>query len=743
MIDSVLELNILSAAMSEFAEKIRPDLNPPQFQAVTYTGGPLLVLAGAGSGKTRVLIYKAGYLLKDKAIPPYNIMAVTFTNKAADEMKSRLFSLVGHDFSQMQVSTFHSFCVRVLRRYLEKMGRKRDFGIYDQDDSLNLVKNCMKKLNIDAKKYAPKAIVESISRAKELMIDPDEYIKTAYADFNIIVSRVYQSYQAYLIQSNAFDFDDLLFWTVKLLQKCPDVLETLQRKYQHILVDEYQDTNHVQFLLLRLLAQKSRNLTVVGDDDQSIYGWRGADIKNILEFEGSFPDCKIIKLEQNYRSTKTILKTASEIVKNNLSRKGKTLWTDGAEGDKIKLIRVNSDGEEANTVCDHIEHCLASGKFTRNQIAVLYRTNAQSRVLEESLKKRFILYTIVGGVRFYQRKEIKDILAYLKLLANPYDIVSFRRIINVPKRGIGEKSVARIEEEAVKRSISPFELLVRPEEHDFIKGAAREGAAQFRDFFMRMIEAKSMQPLHTLATTVIDNCGIKESFEEDDSIEAQSRRENIDELLAAIQDYSYKAEGATLENYLAEIALYTDIDTWDNNKDAVTLMTLHSAKGLEFPMVFITGLEEGLFPTSRSMEEDSRLEEERRLFYVGITRACRNLILTYARKRTRFGEVGAIKSRFVDELPMECIEFEDLTYSSENFTKNRRNRSHSYDDEYEIPGDKYSNLQKGVTIIHPTWGMGKIISRQGHDDSTQVDVLFKWGGRKTIFPKYANLKVVS
>ncbi len=731
--------------MGEFTEKIRPDLNPPQFEAVTYTDGPLLILAGAGSGKTRVLTYKVAWLIREHGVAPDNILAMTFTNKAASEMKARLEFLLGRALGWMQVSTFHSFCMRLLRRYGEKIGYDRNFGIYDQDDSLNLIKRCMDELGISTKTHAPRAVAEYISRAKEVLVDPIEYDKTASAYFNKIVSRVYKQYQDNLKRSNVFDFDDLLFWAVKLLQNNPDVLESLQYKYQHILVDEYQDTNHVQFLLVRMLAERSRNLTVVGDDDQSIYGWRGADITNILDFEKSFPDCKIIKLEQNYRSTKLILKTASEIVRHNRSRKGKTLWTEGDEGDKVELVKTYSDREEADMIADKIEDLVSSEKFKRREIAILYRTNAQSRAIEECLKNRFIPYTIVGGVRFYQRKEIKDILAYLKLLVNPYDIISFRRIINYPKRGIGPVNIARIEQTAVTNSVSPLELLAGNGELDILKGKALKGARDFRHFFQEMIAARKTHSLTELVETAIRKSGIVESLDDEfDQNEAESRRENIDEFMGAVTEYAEKVEDATLEGFLEEISLYTDIDNWDENQDVVTLMTLHSAKGLEFPMVFITGLEEGLFPLSRSMEDPAELEEERRLFYVGITRACKKLVLSYAMRRMRFGEMLSIKSRFVDELPEDCVEFDDRTFSSsETVYTTERAKSYSDDESQIIPSnDKYANLKVGRRIIHPTWGEGKIISRQGSSESTTVEVYFKWGGKKKLFAKYANLKVV-
>jgi DNA helicase-2/ATP-dependent DNA helicase PcrA len=729
--------------MDNFLEKIKPDLNPRQLEAVAYTDGPLLILAGAGSGKTRVLTYKAAYLVREMGIPPYRVMAVTFTNKAANEMKTRLSNLIGPSVERMQVSTFHSFCMRLLRRYADHIGYSKSFGVYDQDDSLNLIKRCMDDLGISTKTHAPRAVAEYISRAKEILVDPEEYEKSASAYFNKVVSRVYKRYQEHLRNSNVFDFDDLLFWSVHILQNNEDVREKFQNHYQHILVDEYQDTNHVQFLLVKMLAEKSRMLTVVGDDDQSIYGWRGADIRNILEFEASFPDCKIIKLEQNYRSTKIILKTASEVVKNNRSRKGKTLWTEGEDGEKVRLIKNISDRDEAEAICDFIEENVASDTYKRRETAILYRTNAQSRALEESLKNRFIPYTIVGGIRFYQRKEIKDILAYLKLMVNPYDLISFRRIINFPKRGIGPINVSRIEQTAVSRTISPFELVIKSDDLDFLKGAASKGVKRFRQIYEELILAKEEKSPVELAELTAKLSGIVESLDEYDPIEAESRKENIDEFIAAVQEYSDKVEDATLDGFLEEISLYTDVDTWDNTQDVVTLMTLHSAKGLEFPLVFITGLEEGLFPLSKALENAEELEEERRLFYVGITRACKTLVLSYAQRRMRFGEMLSIKSRFVDELPVDCLEFDDRTYGyGGGYSYESSDKDESEEPVYIPKGDKYGDLKVGKTVIHPTWGQGKIVSRNGSADNTTVEVRFKWGGKKKLFAKYANLKVL-
>jgi len=726
-----------------FAQKIEDELNPEQLEAVRYCQGPLLILAGAGSGKTRVLIYKAAYLIAELQIKPWNIMAVTFTNKAAEEMRARLANLVGPAAGKMQVSTFHSFCALTLRKYIDRLGFDRSFGIYDQDDTLNLIKHCLDDLQISSKTHAPRAIAEYISRAKEIMVGPEEYAKSAAHYFNKVVSRVYQKYQEELRRSNALDFDDLLFYMVILLEKHPDVRAALQEKYTHILVDEYQDTNHVQFLLIKHLAEKAPHLTVVGDEDQSIYGWRGADIKNIMEFEKAFPNCRILMLEQNYRSTQTILQAASEVIRNNRRRKGKTLWTAGEVGQKVDLVKCYSDREEAEMICDRIEQVLAAGQFTRNQIALLYRTNAQSRALEESLKKRFIPYAIVGGLRFYQRKEIKDLLAYLRLLLNPRDLISFQRILNVPRRNLGPAALAKIQAQAVSQAIAPHELMITSEDFSFLTGAARAGAARFRNLFRDLLDAKEHLDLVGVVTTTIQKSGILEELAELDEVEAESRRENLEEFLAAVSEYAAQVPGAGLQEFMQEIALYTDIDTWDDRQDMVTLMTLHSAKGLEFPLVFITGLEEGLFPISRALEHEADLEEERRLFYVGLTRACRHVILSYVQRRMRFGELLSIKSRFVDELPIECLESVDLTSArAPIYHRPLSSSSRAEKEEDSFIEDKYASLCIGRKVVHPTWGPGVIISRQGASENTTVEVRFEWGGEKKLFAKYANLKVL-
>jgi len=723
--------------MTEILDRIREDLNERQYEAVTTTEGPLLILAGAGSGKTRVLTYRAAYLTSVCGVSPYSILAVTFTNKAAGEMKSRMEALVGPAILDMQVSTFHSFCVRILRRFGQKAGLSRDFTIYDQEDSLNLIKRCMDDLLVSQKTHSPRGIREYISSAKDKLIDPTLYAESAKAYFNQIVAKVYALYQERLERASALDFDDLLFRAVVLLNDNPDILESLQSKYRYIMVDEYQDTNHVQYLLVKHLAAAHKNLCVVGDDDQSIYGWRGAEIRNILDFEKDFPGCKIVKLEQNYRSTQTILKAASTIVQNNRSRKSKTLFSEGDMGERIKLLVTENDRDEADVIADNIEKLITSGEFERKGIAILYRTNAQSRALEETLKNRFIPYTIVGGLRFYQRKEIKDVLAYLKIMSNPDDIISLRRIINCPVRGVGKVAQVNVEKAAAEKGISPVTMILSQDDYSYVSGRARSGLRQFADILKDMILARSELSPIELVEKVIKRSGILQEIETGDPIEADSRKENLDELVAAVDEFCQKNDDATIDMFLEEVSLYTDIDRWDASTDAITLMTLHSAKGLEFPAVFISGLEEGLFPLAKALESDQELEEERRLFYVGITRAERRLFISYAKSRRRFGEMLSLVSRFISELPEDVIDREER-YAPRSLP--RFSEGFEPDDTFDADSE-YGDLQVGRWVLHPTWGEGRIIARHGMSESTEVDVLFRLGGRKKLIAKYANLQV--
>ncbi len=731
--------------MAPLIDKMREELNARQFEAATTVDGPLLILAGAGSGKTRVLTYRAAYLVSDRKVSPINILAVTFTNKAAGEMKERMESLVGQAIRDMQVSTFHSFCVRILRRFGNMDGLPRDFTIYDQEDSLNLIKRCMEDMLISPKSHSPKAIREFISSAKDKLISPDQYAATAKAYFNKIVAQVYESYQRRLETAAALDFDDLLCKAVKLIQGHPDLLEQLQNRFRYIMVDEYQDTNHVQYLLVKNLAARDRNICVVGDDDQSIYGWRGAEIRNILDFENDFPGCHVVKLEQNYRSTKTILKAASSVVGRNRSRKAKTLFSEGDEGDKITLLVADDDRGEAEMVADKIETLISDDRFKRREIAILYRTNAQSRAIEETLKNRFIPYTIVGGLRFYQRKEIKDVMAYLKVITNPHDLISLRRIINTPSRGLGKVALANIEKMAVEKQVSLVQLILEGDDYPFLKGKAKTGLRQFGNILKVLVAAKGENDPVELVKSIIEKSGILHEIESGDPIEAQSRRENLDELVAAVDEFCQRNEDATIESFLEEVSLYTDIDQWDDSVDSVTLMTLHSAKGLEFPVVFITGLEEGLFPLSKALESDAELEEERRLFYVGITRAEKLLFIARANTRRRFGDRLTLESRFISELPADVVRVEEKLYtppavSSRSYLSNTSGNT-SFDSDVSASDDTYSYLEVGRWVTHPTWGDGRIIARRGISDSTEIDVVFQYVGRKKLLAKYANLQI--
>ena len=637
-------------------------LNDPQREAVYHTDGPLLILAGAGSGKTRVLTHRIAYLIEEQNVNPWNILAITFTNKAAEEMRQRVDSLVTFGAESIWVSTFHSMCVRILRRFIDRLGYENSFTIYDTDDQKTLMKEVCRKVDIDTKVFKERSLLSAISSAKNELITPDEFELNAGGDFGRLkIAKVYREYEAQLKGNNALDFDDLLVKTVQLLQTQPDVLENYQERFRYIMVDEYQDTNTVQFQLVRLLAGKYKNLCVVGDDDQSIYKFRGANIRNILDFEHEFPDAKVIKLEQNYRSTSNILNAANSVISNNKGRKEKTLWTDNGEGDLIRLRQFDTGYDEADFIAEDIQKQVRNGA-AYNDNAVLYRTNAQSRLLEEKFVAMSIPYKIVGSVNFYARREIKDLLAYLKTIDNGRDNVAVRRIINVPKRGIGLTTVNRIQEAADERGISFYEALLAP---DQIPGVAR--SATKLDSFAALIEYfKSIEPessITDLIREILDKTGYIDSLEAEDKEDAQARHENIDELVNKAAAYEEacqdKDEEATLSGFLEDVALVADIDSLDENQDYVILMTLHSAKGLEFPHVYLAGMEDGLFPSYMTITSDDNedLEEERRLCYVGITRAEQELTLTSARRRMVRGETQFNKiSRFVKEIPRELLD---------------------------------------------------------------------------------------
>ena len=646
-------------------------LNEPQREAVYHTDGPLLILAGAGSGKTRVLTHRIAYLIGERGVNPWNILAITFTNKAAEEMRQRVDKLVGFGAESVWVSTFHSACVRILRRFIDRLGYENHFTIYDTDDQKTLIKEVCRKVDVDTKVFKERSLLSAISSAKNEMILPDEFELNAGGDFaKMKIAKVYREYETQMRANNALDFDDLLVKTVQLLQTQPDVLESYQERFRYIMVDEYQDTNTVQFQLVSLLAGKYKNLCVVGDDDQSIYKFRGANIRNILDFEHEFPDAKVIKLEQNYRSTGNILNAANSVIANNRGRKEKSLWTENGEGELIRLRQFDTAFDEADFIGEDIKSAVRQGG-SYNDSAVLYRTNAQSRLLEEKFIAMNIPYKIVGGVNFYARREIKDLLAYLKTIDNGRDDVAVRRIINVPKRGIGLTTINRIQESATERGIGFYEALLAP---GLIAGVGR--SATKLDSFAALIEyfktlAEEMN-ITDLLQEVIEKTGYIESLENEDKEEAKTRKENIDELISKAATYEEscqdKDEKATLSGFLEEVALVADIDSLDEDQEYVVLMTLHSAKGLEFPRVYLAGMEDGLFPGYMSINAGDReeLEEERRLCYVGITRAEQELTLTSARRRMVHGETQYNPmSRFVKEIPRELLDTGNKKFTQE------------------------------------------------------------------------------
>ncbi|WP_339205307.1 DNA helicase PcrA [Paenibacillus sp. FSL K6-3182] len=632
-------------------------LNPPQRDAVQATDGPLLIMAGAGSGKTRVLTHRIAYLIEKKRVAPWSILAITFTNKASREMQDRVSALVGPSGRDIWVSTFHSMCVRILRRDIDRIGFTSSFSILDSSDQLSVIRGCMKDMNIDTKKVEPKAVQAAISGAKNELITPEQFEQKVGDYFEGIVAQVFTKYQKKLRSNNSLDFDDLIMMTIQLFKDVPEVLEFYQNKFRYIHVDEYQDTNRAQYMLTRMLADKHHNICVVGDSDQSIYRWRGADITNILNFEGDYPEARTIMLEQNYRSTANILDAANAVIKLNTGRKPKKLWTDQGAGDLIALYQADTEHDEGYFVTGEIRKNVNNGyKFANH--AILYRTNAQSRVIEEILIKSDIPYQIVGGIKFYDRKEIKDLLGYLKLVSNPDDDISLVRIINVPKRGIGDTTVGKLADEAARRGTSIYRVLNNLGEVE-VNARTRTLLREFYeiiDNLTRMVEYLSVTEL---TEKVLELSQYRMELHQENTLESKARLENIDEFLSVTMDFEKRNEDRTLVAFLTDLALIADIDSLnkdeeeaEKNKDAITLMTMHSAKGLEFPVVFIIGMEESVFPHSRALADNEELEEERRLAYVGITRAEKRLYLTCARMRTLFGRTSSnMPSRFLQEIP--------------------------------------------------------------------------------------------
>lgn len=749
--------------IGEKMNNIYSTLNPPQQEAVYHTEGPLLILAGAGSGKTRVLTHRIAYLIDEKGVNPWNILAITFTNKAASEMRERVDKIVGFGSESIWVSTFHSTCVRILRRHIDRLGFDTRFAIYDTEDQKTLMKEICRKLNIDTKIYKERSLLAQISHAKDELITPDEMELNAGGDFNKKkVAAVYREYQASLRKNNALDFDDLIVKTVELFQNCGDVLENYQERFKYIMVDEYQDTNTAQFKFVSLLASKYENLCVVGDDDQSIYKFRGANIGNILGFEHVFPDARVIRLEQNYRSTKNILSAANEVIANNASRKSKTLWTENPEGELIHFRQFMNGYEEAEYVVGEISRAHRENGAKYKDCAVLYRTNAQSRLFEEKCLLANIPYKIVGGVNFYARKEIKDLLCYLKTIDNSRDDLAVRRIINVPKRGIGATTLGRIQDYADKMSVSFYDALRVAEEVPSI-GRSLSKIDGFVTFIQSFKSKAESYTVRELLEEVIELTGYVAELKAEDTEESQARIENIDELISKTESYQEAMEEqgqpATLSGFLEEIALIADIDSVDPDQDYVLLMTLHSAKGLEFPRVFLVGMEDGIFPSYMSIVSDDKsdLEEERRLCYVGITRAMEDLTLTSARQRMIRGDVQYNKvSRFVREIPRELVDMgqtatpkkkkqiADMIQADRSLAKMKMALASKPFKPREFKVTKAASLdyEVGDTVRHIKFGVGivKDIVDGGRDYEVTVD--FDKVGVKKMFAGFAKLKKI-
>lgn len=740
-------------------------LNEPQREAVYYTEGPLLILAGAGSGKTRVLTHRIAYLIEEKGVNPWNILAITFTNKAAGEMRERVDRLVGFGSESIWVSTFHSMCVRILRRHISLLGYDTNFTIYDADDQKTLMKDVCKLLQIDTKIYKERALLAAVSHAKNELVTPEEFRLNAGGDFSQRkIAEVYEEYEKQLKANNALDFDDLLIKTVQLFQTQADVLEYYQERFRYIMVDEYQDTNTVQFELVRLLASKYRNLCVVGDDDQSIYKFRGANIKNILNFEQYFEDAKVIKLEQNYRSTNNILNAANAVIRNNAGRKDKTLWTDNGEGEKIQFRQFDSAYDEAEYIVDDIRKRVREQEYSYHDNVILYRTNAQSRLFEEKFVTANIPYKIVGGINFYARREIKDLLAYLKTVDNGKDDLAVRRIVNVPKRGIGLTSINRVQDYAAAYNIGFYDALRAV---DLIPNIGR-GASKLESF-VALIEhfktdAEDMS-ISDLLKEIIEETGYIESLQAEDMVEAETRIENIDELLSKVaayeEDCEDRNEPASLSGFLEEVALVADIDSLDEDTDYVVLMTLHSAKGLEFPNVYLAGMEDGLFPSYMTITSDDpeEVEEERRLCYVGITRAEKELTLTCARRRMIRGETQYNKmSRFLKEIPMELLstgaaftkekeepEVKVSAYmqAKQAFKAKPFGGSAPYSQaparSFGKPSGKGLDYGTGDRVRHIKFGEGTVTAIVEGGRDYEVTVAFDTAGTKKMFAAFAKL----
>ena len=720
-------------------------LNKEQQQAVQHTEGPLLILAGAGSGKTKVLTVRIAHLLA-QGVNPYEILAITFTNKAAKEMKSRVEGLVGDVANRIWLSTFHSFCAKFLRFELNNfLGYNSNFTIYDTSDSQAVIKAALKALNLDDKYYPVGAMIGAISDAKNKLLFASDFRKQARDFYQQKVADVYEYYERELRKNNALDFDDLLLVAVKLLQSNEAVLDKYSKRFRYVMIDEYQDTNHAQYLLAKLLASHWKNIAVVGDADQSIYAWRGADIQNILDFEKDYPNCTSIKLEQNYRSTKIILDAANAVIENNEGRPKKNLWTDKTEGAKIQHFTAQSEHEEAAFIGDTIAKKHDIHGVPYGDMAILYRTNAQSRVLEEALIKRALPYTMVGGTKFYDRKEIKDVLAYLRVLYNPFDDLSLLRIINVPKRSIGATTVAKLQDYARANGTSLFMTLTQLHLVDTIKGKTKEKLEEFGILIFTLVAEMEDKTVLDILESILDRTGYLAQLEESTDPQDQARAENIGELLSVAKDFQDTNPTGTVEDFLEQVALVNDVDSFEQEESKVTLMTLHAAKGLEFPIVFLGGLEEGLFPHSRTLMNPEEIEEERRLAYVGITRAEKELYISNATTRTVFGRTNSyLPSRFIDEIPEELVDGlrakrkvpddikrhvpQHMSVTSRPVTKPI------------VRNEVIADWKVGDTAIHSKWGNGKVINVAGEGAGMKLTIEFPTQGIRVVMAKFAPVK---
>ena len=720
-------------------------LNKEQQQAVQHTAGPLLILAGAGSGKTKVLTVRIAHLLA-QGVNPYEILAITFTNKAAKEMKSRVEGLVGDVANRIWLSTFHSFCAKFLRFELDNfLGYNSNFTIYDTSDSQAVIKAALKALNLDDKYYPVGAMIAAISDAKNKLLFASDFRKQARDFYQQKVADVYEYYERELRKNNALDFDDLLLVAVKLLQSNEAVLDKYSKRFRYVMIDEYQDTNHAQYLLAKLLASHWKNIAVVGDADQSIYAWRGADIQNILDFEKDYPNCTSIKLEQNYRSTKIILDAANAVIENNEGRPKKNLWTDKTEGAKIQHFTAQSEHEEAAFIGDTIAKKHDIHGVPYGDMAILYRTNAQSRVLEEALIKRALPYTMVGGTKFYDRKEIKDVLAYLRVLYNPFDDLSLLRIINVPKRSIGATTVAKLQDYARANGTSLFMTLTQLHLVDSIKGKTKEKLEEFGILIFTLVAEMEDRTVLDILESILDRTGYLAQLEESTDPQDQARAENIGELLSVAKDFQDTNPSGTVEDFLEQVALVNDVDSFEQEESKVTLMTLHAAKGLEFPIVFLGGLEEGLFPHSRTLMNPEEIEEERRLAYVGITRAEKELYISNATTRTVFGRTSSyLPSRFIDEIPEELVDGlrakrkvpddikrhvpQHMSVTSRPVTKPI------------VRNEVIADWKIGDTAIHSKWGDGKVINVAGEGAGMKLTIEFPTQGVRVVMAKFAPVK---